>query len=406
MAHITEFSITNLAGIDGIYHKVLDRHVNVFFGKNGGGKTSLLRILDSAMNFRTKTNTTYTLRNVPFTKAEVKVYSINYDQVFTHTIEKSTILESIKNTPNTGIGDVSFSPFEDDISVSPPNFSSSNIIEDTSVTTWVTTPEPPETDMSKWAHTYLPTSRLYVGSSFLSLGLRDTAPEEKLEELFASSLQRIWRNYYYENIVNEINKAQEEGLASILKAVLSTSRRRTRKKKRSTIELQTAYQRMYDFLQRRGSSNIMGSFENFTHGYNENPQLRNVVDDIDQIEQRISQVMTPRNLLVSLIQDMFSGNKTVKFGEDSIDVISSKQEDIGVKSLSSGEKHILQLFIESLLVGPSTLMIDEPELSLHIDWQNEFTSTMNQLNNSMQLILATHSPEIMANVSDERIFNL
>jgi ABC-type cobalamin/Fe3+-siderophores transport system ATPase subunit len=48
MSYITEFSICDLAGSDKVYSQKLNKDVNVFFGLNGSGKTSLLKILHSA----------------------------------------------------------------------------------------------------------------------------------------------------------------------------------------------------------------------------------------------------------------------------------------------------------------------------------------------------------------------
>ncbi|HGO4974136.1 TPA: AAA family ATPase, partial [Klebsiella pneumoniae] len=66
------------------------------------------------------------------------------------------------------------------------------------------------------------------------------------------------------------------------------------------------------------------------------------------------------------------------------------------KKLSSGEKQILILLTESLLQdGESKLFIaDEPELSLHIDWQSKILPSIRMLNRSAQIIVATHSPEV------------
>ena len=50
MAHITEFAITGLAGRTDVYSGRFNRDVNIFFGLNGSGKTSLLKILHSAMS--------------------------------------------------------------------------------------------------------------------------------------------------------------------------------------------------------------------------------------------------------------------------------------------------------------------------------------------------------------------
>jgi len=64
------------------------------------------------------------------------------------------------------------------------------------------------------------------------------------------------------------------------------------------------------------------------------------------------------------------------------------------------------LFIYNLMAEESTLIIDEPEISLNIDWQKILVASMQRLNPDAQLVLATHSPEIMADVPDTKVFPL
>ena len=70
------------------------------------------------------------------------------------------------------------------------------------------------------------------------------------------------------------------------------------------------------------------------------------------------------------------------------------------------ETHVLQIFIEVLMTKNRCILIDEPEISMHIDWQHDLVNNLRHLNPSSQYILATHSPEIMANINDEKIFQL
>ncbi|HFW6085601.1 TPA: AAA family ATPase, partial [Salmonella enterica subsp. enterica serovar Enteritidis] len=65
-------------------------------------------------------------------------------------------------------------------------------------------------------------------------------------------------------------------------------------------------------------------------------------------------------------------------------------------NLSSGEKQLLILFIETLLQQnkPFIYLTDEPELSLHIAWQRKIIPAIKQLNPNAQIIAATHSPEV------------
>lgn len=116
--------------------------------------------------------------------------------------------------------------------------------------------------------------------------------------------------------------------------------------------------------------------------------------------------MSSRDMLQKLISKMFTANKSIHFGDKSIQVKSMSGEDIGLATLSSGEKHLLKILVESLLIGDSSLIIDEPEISMHIDWQKDLVSSIRALNADAQLIFATHSPEIMADISDDKIFRI
>lgn len=65
--------------------------------------------------------------------------------------------------------------------------------------------------------------------------------------------------------------------------------------------------------------------------------------------------------------------------------------------LSSGEKQMLVILL-TVLVRNGThcvLFMDEPEASLHVEWQQRLIGMMRQLNPHAQLILTTHSPAVI-----------
>lgn len=64
--------------------------------------------------------------------------------------------------------------------------------------------------------------------------------------------------------------------------------------------------------------------------------------------------------------------------------------------LSSGEKHLLILFLTVLLQDKQNaiLLLDEPEISLHYSWQQKLIEYLRELNPNCQLIIATHSGSI------------
>jgi ABC-type cobalamin/Fe3+-siderophores transport system ATPase subunit len=80
-------------------------------------------------------------------------------------------------------------------------------------------------------------------------------------------------------------------------------------------------------------------------------------------------------------------------------------EILDLKDLSSGEKQLIILFGEALLQegAASVYLADEPELSLHVAWQEQLVSSLRELNASAQLIFATHSPDIVSVYGDRVI---
>lgn len=78
---------------------------------------------------------------------------------------------------------------------------------------------------------------------------------------------------------------------------------------------------------------------------------------------------------------------------------------IDLNRLSSGEQNevIMLYYLIFNVKDSSTLMIDEPETSLHVLWQNEYVSNVEQIAKvkNLDVIISTHSPQIIGNRWDE-----
>ncbi|MDD2952900.1 MAG: AAA family ATPase [Parabacteroides sp.] len=81
------------------------------------------------------------------------------------------------------------------------------------------------------------------------------------------------------------------------------------------------------------------------------------------------------------------------------------EDKIQLEQLSSGEKQILLILTTVFLQEekPNILLMDEPEISLHISWQDKLIEMIRRLNPNCQLILTTHSPNIFANGWEDKI---
>src|SRR5881296_3480938 len=84
MSHLVEFCVEGLAGKEKGFGHRLNRDVNIFFGLNGSGKTSLLKIFHSAFS-----NEPSLLDNVAFTKSEVVLESLQYKKQFRYSIDRT-----------------------------------------------------------------------------------------------------------------------------------------------------------------------------------------------------------------------------------------------------------------------------------------------------------------------------
>lgn len=74
------------------------------------------------------------------------------------------------------------------------------------------------------------------------------------------------------------------------------------------------------------------------------------------------------------------------------------EKEIGPDDLSSGEKQLLLILLKTFLKEekPFIMIMDEPEISLHVEWQELLIDAILQLNKNCQIILSTHSPSIFA----------
>lgn len=101
------------------------------------------------------------------------------------------------------------------------------------------------------------------------------------------------------------------------------------------------------------------------------------------------------NFLAQTKKQVVVGNS----GQLTIKVNSNLDDCRPISALSSGERQLLvmlaHLSFNPNLDGSGVFIVDEPELSLHIDWQEKFVDAIREANPNVQFILATHSPAII-----------
>ncbi|MFN7281013.1 MAG: AAA family ATPase, partial [Acetobacteraceae bacterium] len=126
------------------------------------------------------------------------------------------------------------------------------------------------------------------------------------------------------------------------------------------------------------------------------------VEDTKRKLSSLSPILERITLFRKLIEDRFQPKAisiSRELGFAVTRVGKAGRLDIPLEKLSSGEQHQLVLFFELLFqTKPGTLiLIDEPELSLHVSWQKKFIPDLLKIIelNKFDVLLATHSPQLI-----------
>lgn len=140
-------------------------------------------------------------------------------------------------------------------------------------------------------------------------------------------------------------------------------------------------------------------------------QLRRIDDIIElsqEYQKKIAGLREPLNRLNSILFKFFQeSQKKIEVQPNGEFEITLPNSDIATPfELSSGEKQILIMITHLIFyedrTSPGIFIIDEPELSLHLGWQEIFVNSIREASPNTQFILATHSPTIIGGIDNEQ----
>lgn len=145
--------------------------------------------------------------------------------------------------------------------------------------------------------------------------------------------------------------------------------------------------------------------------FNNQPQLRkidNLIKYNNTYQDEVEELFEPLERTKNIINKFFNESKKALVINSKGDLgINFKNEEIDLFQLSSGEKQIITMlghlifFVERSKKEPGIFIIDEPEVSLHLAWQEIFVDAIMEASPNTQFILATHSPAIIGAYSDD-----
>lgn len=133
-------------------------------------------------------------------------------------------------------------------------------------------------------------------------------------------------------------------------------------------------------------------------------KLFNILKIIDEYNLKADKTFEPINKFLNIINSFFKDTQKKLFIDEVGRLFVSKPSgrNLTVDELSSGERQLVILFANVIFnkyknskLSSEILIIDEPEISLHIRWQEKFIDSLFEASNNTQFIIATHSPDII-----------
>lgn len=144
--------------------------------------------------------------------------------------------------------------------------------------------------------------------------------------------------------------------------------------------------------------------------FKEISKIKNLLNIAKEAEHKKALARKPIEIFLKTMNDFVQSGediKTIEINTEGSIFFKTKNSDdqISLIHLSSGEKQLLMFFWNLVFQvennSPSIFVVDEPELSLHLSWQKSFVDKTLEINKNIQLIFATHSPEIIGRRRDK-----
>jgi len=131
-------------------------------------------------------------------------------------------------------------------------------------------------------------------------------------------------------------------------------------------------------------------------------RIHTIVQEWNLLNQKKSSINKPKFTFIDIINNLFQKKQIFINERNELWVRTEGSKEFTLTKLSSGEKQLLIILGQSLLQESKNhiYIADEPELSLHVEWQEKLVNSVKDINPNSQVIFATHSPDIVGKYSD------
>ena len=237
------------------------------------------------------------------------------------------------------------------------------------------------------------------------------------DKILKTSINIYSEKKNFSDIINEIENSNEEKILEIQESYLNIM---TNLKLINEREIEkynnffSSYIKKYEQITDENDEKGKHFPIDLVLQYSEISKIRKVVELAQQMEKDKKQAEKPLELFCSTLNSFLSRAGDIDSKNIIIETIGqpgvyfkipNNQNKLSVQKLSSGEKQLI-IFFANLIFGVNDrkngiFIVDEPELSLHLTWQKLFIEQTLKINNNIQLIFATHSPEIVGRHRDK-----
>ncbi|MEH1958805.1 MAG: AAA family ATPase [Nostoc sp.] len=427
---IKEISVSGLFGIfDHVIPLNIDERITIIHGPNGLGKTAILRILNNFFNTRYAE-----LRTIPFRKFRVK-----FDD---HTSVE--IIKDYENVEDSETQNIVFQFYKPDSTPASFSLKRVNIRSDRNI--FISSAS--EDVIPVREQTYPVTTLSFedyveILDNFSHSNLKSQEEPDWLEKLKSNIHIHLIESQRLLNFVPNSSSRRSAETPSMLSTVSAYSDELAKLMQDKFKEYGTTSQSLDRTFPRRvlkQQSSADLTDEQLRDQLNELEATRSHLievglldkdedaefqiqpQDIDEstknalsvyvqdVEKKLSvfaEIATKIDLLRKIINNKFAYSyKEIHFSKEkgfvvttSYDSSLSNSKTLLPTDLSSGEQHELVLLYELLFkVQPNSLvLIDEPELSLHVGWQVQFLKDLQDITQlaDLNILMATHSPDII-----------
>jgi predicted ATP-dependent endonuclease of OLD family len=348
MSHIVSIEVKRLWGEIDI-NWILDPKVNILIGKNGTGKTILLHLIEAA------------IRGVEnFNETEFKSIQLKFNSNKQITVHRT---------------------------IDPSTFFAEAFSEEQK-----TPKEKEHLDLLKQFLSAVAKDDKFGGAYSVDTNLISKQEKENMDSMDFSHIINLAKISTFELSLSALKPTQDKRNSQIkteLDIILA-----------DLIERFKGYQLKLRNLEKNETASLDQKIKALsakeTAEKAELEELRRLIADKDK---KITEIYQQKNDFINQVNTLFSdARKTLDFDENNALIFQKSQNHklISPYQLSSGEKQVLIILLTTILQEnkPSIILMDEPEISLHLSWQLYLIDVIQKLNPNCQLIIVTHSPGI------------